>query len=142
VLKAFLPNYRWEKDVKPGDGAEEKNDIFKVNIMKRTYGFKFITAKRVNVKELCYVNKNTMQLESISKKLESVEDLSLSFKLLSDHSTLLNTLFQHTPSLASLTLSLDNEKGLPTKITLISFITSLPGLPSLPALTSLSLNSP
>ena len=110
--------------------------------MKRTYGFKFITSKRVNVKELCYVKKNTMQLELISKKLESVEDLTLTFKLLSDHSTLLNTLFQHTPSLASLTLSLDNEKGLPTKTTLTSFITSLPGLPSLPALASLSLNSP
>ena len=141
MFKTFLPNYR-EKDVKLGEEVEEKNEVFKVNLMKMTYGFKFITAKRVTVKELCFVKKNTMQLESISKQLERVEDLTLTFKQLSDHSVFLNTLLHLTPSLTSLTLSLDNEKGLPTKTTLASFITNLPGLPSLPALTSLSLNSP
>ena len=48
---------------------EEKNEIFKVNVMKKTYGFKFVTAKRVSVKELCHVKENTMQLESISEHL-------------------------------------------------------------------------
>lgn len=49
--------------------TEEKNEIIKVNVMKKTYGFKFVTAKRVSVKELCHVKKNTMQLEQISKEL-------------------------------------------------------------------------
>ena len=110
--------------------------------MRKTYEFKFLTAKRVTVKELCHVKKNSMQLDSISKQLESVEDLILTFGLLSDHATLLNSLFQLTSSLASLTLFIDNGKNLATKTTLSSFISSLPTVPSLHGLTSLSLNSP
>jgi hypothetical protein len=70
-----------------------------------------------------------------------VEDLTLTLSQLSDHATILNILFHLTPSLASLTLSLDNDKGLPTKTSLKSFTTDLPGLPRLPALSSLSLLS-
>lgn len=68
VLKAILPNY-YHRDVKAVERTEEKNEIIKVNVMKKTYGFKFVTAKRVSVKELCHVKKNTMQLEQISKEL-------------------------------------------------------------------------
>ena len=67
-MKALLPNY-YPRDEKAVERIEEKNEIFKVNVMKKTYGFKFVTAKRVSVKELCHDKKNTMQLESISEHL-------------------------------------------------------------------------